>query len=229
MRRLLMIMIFSATTSIASIGGAQDQQGFLVVVHPDNPTQSLNYSEVSDMFLTKTTRWDDRTVVEPVDLPSGSSVRDSFSTAIHQKSVASVESYLHQQIFSGRAKPPLVVESDSEVAAFVSKNSGAIGYVSSDFDPIGVKVLSLVVPPVRIKFVQPRFTAAAKRAKAKGTVTLELTVDTNGDVVDVYPVSELGYGLTQAAINAAKQWKYQPGTEGGEPTEATIRVSVRFN
>lgn len=229
MRRVSIIVFVLATMSFATLVGAQDQTGFLVIVHPENPTQSMNYTQVSDMFLTKTTRWDDRTVVTPVDLQSGSPIREAFSNEIHQKSVASVESYLHQQIFSGRAKPPLVVESEAEVVEFVNKNSGAIGYISSDFEPFGVRVVSLLVPPVRTKFVQPRITAAAKRAKAQGTVTLELVVDAKGDVVDVYPISGLGYGLTQAAVNAAEQWKFQPGTLGGQPTESTIRFSVRFN
>ena len=224
-----MFMIVLAAVGFADWADGQDHADFVVIVHLENPTRSLDYLEVSDMFLTKTKRWDDKTVVKPVDLKAGSSIRDSFSKEIHEKSVASVESFLHQQIFSGRAKPPLVVGSDAEVVDFVSKNSGAIGYVSSDYKLVGVRVLSLLVSPKRIKFVEPRYTSAARRAKAKGTVVLELLIDASGNVSDAYAVKELGYGLTQAAINAAKQWKYQPATLAGKPTESTTRVVVRFN
>lgn len=229
MRPMAIFMIVLAVVGFADWVCGQDETGFQVIVHPENPTRSMDYLEVSEMFLTKTKRWDDRMVVSPVDLKAGSPVRDSFSREIHQKSVTSVESFLHQQIFSGRAKPPLVVGSDAEVVDFVSKNPGAIGYVSSNFELLGVRVLSLLVSPKRIKFVEPRYTSSAKRAKARGTVVLELLIDANGNVSDAYAIKELGYGLTQAAINAAKGWKYQPATLGGKPTETTIRVSVRFN
>ncbi len=229
MRPLAMFMIVLAAVGFADWVVGQDRADFLVIVHPENPTRSMDYLEVSDMFLTKTKKWGDKTVVRPVDLKAGSPIRDSFSKEIHQKSVASVESFLHQQIFSGRAKPPLVVASDAEVVDFVSKNPGAIGYVSSNYELVGVRVLLLLVSPQRIKFVEPRYTSSARRAKAHGTVVLELLIDADGNVTDAYALTELGFGLTQAAINAAKQWKYQPATLAGEPTETTIRVSVRFN
>ena len=48
---------------------------------------------------------------------------------IHQTTVAFVTRYWQRLIFAGRAIPPLEIASDDDVAAFVRKTPGAIGYV----------------------------------------------------------------------------------------------------
>ena len=59
------------------------------------------------------------------------------------KEIASVNSYWQQQVFSGRASPPVVKPSDAEVVAYVAATPGAIGYVAADATVAGVKVLTV--------------------------------------------------------------------------------------
>jgi ABC-type phosphate transport system substrate-binding protein len=81
--------------------------------------------------------------VKPVDQAKSSAVRDAFSREILGKSVAAVEQYWTQAIFSGRAVPPVEKHSDADVLAYVRENPGAIGYVSASAPRDGVKRVTL--------------------------------------------------------------------------------------
>jgi hypothetical protein len=60
--------------------------------------------------------------------------------------VSSIKAYWQKQIFSGRGVPPEEKQSDEEVLEYVSKNVGAIGYISESTvrDAYDVKVLEIV-------------------------------------------------------------------------------------
>ncbi len=131
--------------------GAQDS-GFIVVVHPDNPVQSLSKAEVSDIFLKKVTRWesfrdgertDRRVSIEAVDQESTAPVRDGFSVAIHGRTVDRIKAYWQRRIFSGRDVPPPELASDSDVLDWVRNHPGGIGYVTPSASLSGVKALTI--------------------------------------------------------------------------------------
>lgn len=128
---------------LAATAAAQDGS-FRVIVNSSNPSGSLRSAYVSKLFLGKTRRWDQGAAVAPVDRSARSSVRAKFSRSVHNKSVGAVKSYWQQMIFSGRGVPPLVLHSDAEVVAYVKRNPGAIGYVSSSASLNKVKVVEIL-------------------------------------------------------------------------------------
>ncbi|HWC17850.1 MAG TPA: energy transducer TonB [Terriglobales bacterium] len=77
--------------------------------------------------------------------------------------------------------------------------------------------------PRRLKSkVAPQYPELAKKMNVAGAVKLELIVGTNGQVKSVRPLG--GHPLLiDAAENAVKQWRYEPGPEGTEVVE------IRFN
>jgi hypothetical protein len=95
------------------------------------------------MFFRKITRWNDGTVIVPVDQTPDQSVRQPMSTQILGKSVMAMKSYWQQQIFAGRAIPPVELASDLLVMEYVRTHNGAIGYVSDIAVVSGVKVVTL--------------------------------------------------------------------------------------
>jgi len=130
-RRALLLAVLSIATPV---GAAPPP--YRVIVHGNNPYTSLERRYVAEAFLKKTTRWADGGVIKPVDLPADSPVRQQFSEEILNRSVSAVKSYWQQIIFSGRDVPPPELKTDEEVVAYVTKNPGAIGYVSGTC-PIG--------------------------------------------------------------------------------------------
>jgi TonB family protein len=70
--------------------------------------------------------------------------------------------------------------------------------------------------------VAPVYPEIAKRMKISGEVKLEATVDAQGKVKDVKPVSG-NHMLEVAAEDAVRQWRFEPG-DG----DATVVVAVNF-
>jgi ABC-type phosphate transport system substrate-binding protein len=114
---------------------------FRVILHPDNPTTTLDRKFVLEAFLKKTTRWSHDEPIRPVDLDPDSSARQHFSEEVLRRSVPAIKSYWQQMVFSGRGVPPPELESDEQVVRFVLGNRGAIGYVSGSANVEGVKVI----------------------------------------------------------------------------------------
>lgn len=135
-RIICAILLAMAVSSMASAAG------FKVIVNSSNSSAKISKTDLNAVFLKKMVKWSDGTPAAPVNQSKKSPVRDSFTTAVHGKSVAAVDSYWQQQIFSGRDVPPVEKASDAEVVAFVKANAGAVGYVSDGAPTAGVKVVS---------------------------------------------------------------------------------------
>jgi TonB family protein len=85
-----------------------------------------------------------------------------------------------------------------------------------------------IVPPKPIKQASPKYTSEAMRAKIQGDVDVEIIVQKDGTVGDVRVTKSLDPDLDEAAITAARQWRFQPATKNGEPVEYTCTLSLEF-
>jgi len=128
---------------LLSVSALAQAPTYRVIVHPSNPATSFSRDSLTEAFLKKVSRWPDGEVIRPVDLRSRSPVRREFAEHVLRRSMAAVRSYWQQLIFSGRNIPPLELDSDAAVVAYVQKNRGAIGYVSGEAKVDGVKVVSI--------------------------------------------------------------------------------------
>ena len=74
-----------------------------------------------------------------------------------------------------------------------------------------------VTMPLLVKEVKPEYTAAALQARIQGTIWLTTVVFASGDVGDVTIAKSLDteYGLDQQAIDASREWKFEPGRREG--------------
>jgi periplasmic protein TonB len=83
--------------------------------------------------------------------------------------------------------------------------------------------------PQAIATPDPEYTEEARRAKTQGTCVLWLIVDSQGHPRDVKVVRGLGYGLDAKALEAVRQWRFQPSTKDGKPVDVQISVEVAFH
>lgn len=86
----------------------------------------------------------------------------------------------------------------------------------------------LIQPPKRIKFVKPEYPELAKRIRAQGVVILQCVTDIYGNVVRIKVLSSPHPLLTKAAIDAVRQWKYEPMIINGIPRPVKFSVTVKF-
>jgi len=86
-----------------------------------------------------------------------------------------------------------------------------------------------VSPPRVIYQVDPEFSEEARKAKYQGTCTLMLVVDPNGRPRNIRVASSLGMGLDEKAIEAVKNWRFEPSMKDGHPVPVEIAVEVEFH
>jgi TonB family protein len=82
--------------------------------------------------------------------------------------------------------------------------------------------------PRPISTPDPEYTEAARQAKYQGTCILGLIVDADGHPRDIRVTHGIGLGLDQKAIDAVKQWQFQPAMKDGHPVAVLISVEVSF-
>lgn len=117
---------------------------FNVIVHRDNPIESITRAKLSAIYMKRTRSWADGREIVPVDQPVSSPVREHFSRSIHGKNVAYVTRYWQRLIFSGRGIPPRQLQNDAAVLELVRNSRDAIGYIARETPPgEGVKVLAV--------------------------------------------------------------------------------------
>jgi protein TonB len=85
-----------------------------------------------------------------------------------------------------------------------------------------------VTSPVLIREVKPNYTKAAMDRKVQGTVELDAVILKDGTVGNVTIKRSLDEDLDQEAIKATKQWKFKPGTKGGEPVAVQVFIELSF-
>lgn len=81
--------------------------------------------------------------------------------------------------------------------------------------------------PKRTKMVKVVYPPDAQASGIRGIVILDLTIDKNGKVAAVDVVRSIP-GLDDAAIEAVKQWEYEPAKVGGKPTAVKLTVPITF-
>lgn len=143
-----LLVLLSAFLFVVALGPgaplAQEDSDFVVVIHAENPTTSIERGLLSKIFLKKAKRWENGVAVAPVDQAEQSAVREAFTRKVHKKSVSAIKSFWQRMIFSGRDVPPTELESDAEVLEFVAGEPGAVGYISASTELTdGVKELSI--------------------------------------------------------------------------------------
>jgi protein TonB len=84
-----------------------------------------------------------------------------------------------------------------------------------------------IVPPKLIKSVRAIAAPDALRDFATGNVTLDAVVAPSGRVKSIKVLSGPD-SLRRAAIDALKQYRYEPATQRGKPVAARITVTIKF-
>jgi periplasmic protein TonB len=91
-----------------------------------------------------------------------------------------------------------------------------------------IDVAGDVVKPEVVTRVQPIYTEIARRAHIQGVVIVETIIDTRGNVTDARVLKSLPMGLSEAAVDAVRQWRFRPATLDGRPVSVYFTLTVNF-
>jgi protein TonB len=77
-----------------------------------------------------------------------------------------------------------------------------------------------------IKTPQPNYPPEAAAAGVHGTVIIQANVSPDGKIQDAHVVRSVSPALDQAALDAVKQWEYEPT---GLPAAVSLTINISFN
>lgn len=87
-----------------------------------------------------------------------------------------------------------------------------------------------ITSPVLVKETKPKYTEGAMRRKVEGVVELKVVILKDGTVRDdVIVTRSLDAELDEAAVAAARQWEFKPGTRDDEPVNVQVNIEMSFS
>jgi protein TonB len=157
---------------------------------------------------------------------------DKYAAELKTQDVKLIKSYDHARELAVAAKTAAdkaaadaASERERADAETARKAKAAAARSAKTVAPL--RVGGQVRPPIRIKEVPPVYPAIAKSAQVQGDVVIEATIDEGGKVADARVVKSVPM-LDQAALDAVRQWEYQPSLLNGVPTPVIMTVTVKF-
>uniref|UniRef100_Q01X37 TonB family protein n=1 Tax=Solibacter usitatus (strain Ellin6076) TaxID=234267 RepID=Q01X37_SOLUE len=85
-----------------------------------------------------------------------------------------------------------------------------------------------VQPSKLITKVNPEYPADLKQQGVTGSVVIRAIISKTGDILNAQVINTVHPGLAQAALDAVKQWRYQPTLLNGQPVEVITTVTIAF-
>lgn len=76
---------------------------------------------------------------------------------------------------------------------------------------------------------EPHYSEEARRQGITGTVVLRVVFTSTGEVTQIRAIQQLPFGLTERAIAAAREIKFQPAKKGGRSVSVYMQLEYNFN
>ena len=116
----------------------------------------------------------------------------------------------------------------SALALHIRVGTGSAPGAKSADSGKAVKIPSGVRTGTLLTRVDPVYPAAARKAKIQGSVVLHAVIGKDGSIANLQAVSG-PEELRQSAIDAVRQWTYEPYLLNGEPVEVETMIQVTYS
>jgi TonB family protein len=92
------------------------------------------------------------------------------------------------------------------------------------------KIRGIVTPVKPLKTERPPYPRRARESGWQGRVILQLSITPHGRVMTADIHESSGYSLLDnSAIQAAKNWTFEPAKNGGFPVASTVNIPIQFD
>jgi ABC-type phosphate transport system substrate-binding protein len=118
----------------------------LLIVNTSNSINRLERKQVVDIFMGRATAFPNQQPAHTLDI-SNNNLRATFYKSLTGKNAAQVDAYWATLVFAGRMLPPEKLNDEAAVIDAVKKNPAAIGYVTQQTLPAGVKIVMELPTP----------------------------------------------------------------------------------
>jgi periplasmic protein TonB len=142
--------------------------------------------------------------------------------------VPSVSTQTRDRAAPANAQEPLAPIQLIGTAAGFAKDANVVDSALSEHANLPVMVSQGVSGGLLERKVQPIYPAEVRSRRLQGRVVLEAVVDEVGKVRDLRTVSGNPI-LARAAMDAVRQWRYQPYRLNGQPVKVPTEITINFS
>ena len=101
----------------------------VIVTSPQSGIERLSQDDVINIYLGRYRRLSSGLVAEPLDHPVETELRTRFYRRLVNKSLAEINAYWARLVFSGKTRPPQVIEGVDNVLRIVAAQPGVLAYL----------------------------------------------------------------------------------------------------
>jgi len=91
-----------------------------------------------------------------------------------------------------------------------------------------VPIFEVTRMPRPIRAVQPEVPESFRSQGREAVVVVEVAISASGKVMDARVVKKAGFGLDEAAIDAARRTAFEPAMQGDHPVAVKMQIPYRF-
>ncbi|WP_297792077.1 hypothetical protein [uncultured Marinobacter sp.] len=117
-----------------------------ILLNNDVSVATLDFTYLNQIFAMQVRKWPNGQAIQVYSLPNSNNLHREFVIERLRIQPHQLDRIWNRMLFTGTGKPPTVVSSEDDMLNMMRSNSGAIGYVSSDYPADGVKLLEEVQP-----------------------------------------------------------------------------------
>lgn len=92
----------------------------------------------------------------------------------------------------------------------------------------GSLAMERLTPPRALEKVAPSYTEDARKIRIQGVVIVQTVIDKHGSVARVRILKGLHPSLDKAALEAIRQWRFEPALLEGEPVAVHYNLTINY-
>jgi ABC-type phosphate transport system substrate-binding protein len=144
MRTAILPIVFFiiGTISLLSLAAAADPSQVIIIANNQVMVDGLQRSIIADIYQGRKGKWDTGQKIMVTMLKKGSA-HETFTSRIVQTTPMKLKTLWKKVIFSGAGTPPKVFKAEKDLMQYVAATAGAIGYISAQTEPTGVKIITV--------------------------------------------------------------------------------------
>ena len=86
-----------------------------------------------------------------------------------------------------------------------------------------------ITPPKVVHQVSPKPDSGAQGFRISGVVLIGLVVSSQGLPVKVHVVHSVDKDIDESAMDAVRQWRFEPARKGDKPVAVRLTIEIRFH
>jgi TonB family protein len=164
-----------------------------------------------------TTRHPNMSAAGSFDLPAGPGYGNGTGGAKGSRGIVASAGFGDQVAKGGPSSGHGAIEQ----GGFGDVKSGGPGVKQTSNQVQAYKPMEILSVP------KPVYPQEARDKKIQGDVVLQVVFTASGDIRVLHVVQGLGYGLDEAAESAAREIRFHPATNNGQPVDTTANVRMK--